>query len=73
MLNACRIRSDYQNFRYSELVSEKTETQFWIKPATLTLCGFLLGVFLHGTTLLAKDNKVALQVEKTQEQTKHLS
>lgn len=61
MLDPCRIRTDYQDFRFSELASTKMESQFWIKPATLMLCGFLIGVFVHGTTLMAKENKVALQ------------
>lgn len=59
MLNPSRIRSDYQEFRYSDLMAPRTKprSQFWAKPLALVLCGFLFGIVLHGTTLSAKGSK----------------
>jgi hypothetical protein len=69
MLNPCRIRSDYRELRYHELDPVSVETQIWAKPLTLLVCGFMLGVFLYGTTVLAKDNKPLMQVKDSRQST----
>jgi hypothetical protein len=67
MLNPSRIRTDYQEFRYTDLMAprKKARSQFWAKPLALVLCGFLFGIVLHGTTLSAKGSKQSVETVQT--------